>query len=464
MVQSTQTYNFDDPQVATQATNMTKAIFQTESGTDYNAKGASGENGAGQWMPATWQAQAQDVLGDANAPMTPENQSVVAQGTIRKLISQGKNAADIAAIWNSGSDQNWQNKISIGYGGTMPPNSAGVQFDVPKYVKSVTDAYQTIKNGGSAGVDSSNPSSTANTTNTPPAPYGALNPASKNDDLGTGLLKMLENIPSSGWNLAKNLGSAILNPGKTIGNVINVGAGALEEGENALGIAGAGGNFNNTQTQAFDKMKSFIGSRYGSIDNFRNTIENDPIGVLMDASTVLSGVGAGVSAASGASDLADAAGLTSGMNASDAANMTAEAARTGELGTAANVGQKISDVGSAINPVGLATKGLGATISTLGKASIGINDIMEKAQQFGIVGNTLAGTATALVGKLLGLGWGYDIIAGMLEPQVAKLVDWASLGIGKGLMGAGGAISKTAPIVGTVGNVANVANKGLLSR
>jgi len=103
MVTSTQTYN--NPQIAEQAKNLTKAIFQTESGGDFNAKGKSGESGAAQWIPSTWKSQAKDVLGDENAQMTPENQSVVAQGTIRKLIAQGKNAAQIAAIWNSGSDQ-----------------------------------------------------------------------------------------------------------------------------------------------------------------------------------------------------------------------------------------------------------------------------------------------------------------------------------------------------------------------
>lgn len=151
MEPSTQTYN--DPQVAEQAKNMTKAIFQTESGGNFNAKGKSGEHGAAQWMPETWKAHAKDVLGDENAAMTPENQSVVAQGTIRKLIGQGKNAAQIAAIWNSGSDENWEHKVG--------KNSKGVEYNVPKYVKSVTDAYQTIKSGGQANADPNNPSSVA---------------------------------------------------------------------------------------------------------------------------------------------------------------------------------------------------------------------------------------------------------------------------------------------------------------
>lgn len=138
---STQASNLNDPVIAQQAKNLTKAIFQHESGMDYNAVGDAGtSHGAGQWQPATWKAQAQDILGDANAPMSQENQSVVAQGTIRKLIAQGKNAADIAAIWNSGSDQGWQDKV-----GTTTINGQQIKYNVPQYVKSVTDLYQQYK-------------------------------------------------------------------------------------------------------------------------------------------------------------------------------------------------------------------------------------------------------------------------------------------------------------------------------
>lgn len=141
MEPSTQTSNYDDPVVATQAKNLTKAIFQHESGMDYNAKGDAGTSiGAGQWQNATWKSQAKDVLGDENAQMTPENQSVVAQGTIRKLIKEGKNAAQIAAIWNSGNDTGWENKV-----GKRTINGQVISYNVPKYVKDVTDLYQQYK-------------------------------------------------------------------------------------------------------------------------------------------------------------------------------------------------------------------------------------------------------------------------------------------------------------------------------
>lgn len=131
----------DENLVNTQAKNMTKAIFKRESGMDYNAVGDAGTSkGAGQWQPNTWKAHAKDVLGDENAPMTEANQNVVAQGTIRKLIKEGKNAAQIAAIWNSGSDKNWENKV-----GTTTINGQRIEYNVPKYVKDVTDIYQQYK-------------------------------------------------------------------------------------------------------------------------------------------------------------------------------------------------------------------------------------------------------------------------------------------------------------------------------
>lgn len=111
---------------------------------DYNAVGDAGtSHGAGQWQDATWKAQAKDVLGNANAEKTKENQSVVAQGTIRKLIKQGKNAAQIAAIWNSGNDSDWENKV-----GTTTINGQQIKYNVPQYVKSVTDLYQQYKQQG----------------------------------------------------------------------------------------------------------------------------------------------------------------------------------------------------------------------------------------------------------------------------------------------------------------------------
>lgn len=135
--------------------NLAKAIRQTESGGDFNAKGGSGESGAYQWMPNTWKAHAKQALGNENADMSPSNQNAVAYTVLKSWKDQGLNPAQIAAKWNSGSETGWENKRGV--------NSAGIQYDVPKYVKSVTDAYQEVKRGGTPQMDPNNPSSLSGT-------------------------------------------------------------------------------------------------------------------------------------------------------------------------------------------------------------------------------------------------------------------------------------------------------------
>lgn len=124
-----------DPQVIALA----KAIRKTESNDNFNAKGKSGEFGAYQFMPNTWKQFAKESLGDANAPMTPANQNAVAYTMLKKWKDSGLNPAEIAAKWNSGSHIGWEEKIGT--------NSMGVKYNVPAYVKSVTDTYQQMKVG-----------------------------------------------------------------------------------------------------------------------------------------------------------------------------------------------------------------------------------------------------------------------------------------------------------------------------
>ncbi len=145
------------------AVNLAKAIRQTESGGDFNAKGKSGESGAYQWTPETWKAHAKEALGDENAQMTPENQNAVAYTIIKKRKDAGLNAAQIAAEWNSGSSTDWENKVGT--------NKFGVHYDVPQYVKSVTDTYHQYKSGQVNPTISPNSSSVGPTTGYNPKPF-----------------------------------------------------------------------------------------------------------------------------------------------------------------------------------------------------------------------------------------------------------------------------------------------------
>lgn len=132
--------NPNDPDVI----NLSKAIFQRESGGDFNAVGDAGtSHGAGQWQPGTWKQQAKNVLGDENAPMTPDNQKAVIQVTVAQRKAAGLNPAQIAAEWNSGKSQGWENHV-----GTTTINGQQIHYDTPKYVKDVTELYQSYKGQG----------------------------------------------------------------------------------------------------------------------------------------------------------------------------------------------------------------------------------------------------------------------------------------------------------------------------
>lgn len=116
---------------ATDASSIAAAIKQVESGGNYQARGASGESGAYQFMPSTWAAWAQKYLGDSNASMTPENQDAVANAHIQDLLNQGHTPQEIALIWNGGSTQ-----VKSG------TNKYGVAYDTGAYAQKVMGALQ----------------------------------------------------------------------------------------------------------------------------------------------------------------------------------------------------------------------------------------------------------------------------------------------------------------------------------
>lgn len=116
-----------------QADKIAAAIKQVESGGNYNARGASGEGGAYQFMPSTWKDWATQYLGDSNAPQTPQNQDYVAKAKIQDLLNKGYNAQQIALIWNGG-----QPIVKKGV------NRFGVAYDSGAYANKVLSALNSI--------------------------------------------------------------------------------------------------------------------------------------------------------------------------------------------------------------------------------------------------------------------------------------------------------------------------------
>lgn len=144
-------------QLDQQALNLAKAIRRAETGTStdpYNAKGASGEYGAYQFMPDTWKQWAGQYLQDASAEMSIENQNRVAYAKIKELKDQGLSPVEIASMWNSGDKMSYTGVRSDGKTPTVGRirNSAGVEvdIDVPGYAKKVSQFYNELKMGSQA--------------------------------------------------------------------------------------------------------------------------------------------------------------------------------------------------------------------------------------------------------------------------------------------------------------------------
>jgi len=151
--------------------------------------------------------------------------------------------------------------------------------------------------------------------------------ATGNEGIVGGALKAVGNVPSSGIELGKNVFQAVTKPvetAKSIGTLVKgvgakIGEVALEKtdiGQSLLEKANqrrieAGqpelerdeqGRLQATETQelqAINQVGQFIGDRYGSLDKLKETVIEDPVGVLADLATVFSG-GAAVASKAGA--------------------------------------------------------------------------------------------------------------------------------------------------------------------
>ena len=159
-----------------QAVAMAQAIRQVESGGDFSAQGKSGEQGAYQWLPETWNAMSKEA--GVNVPLaqaTPEQQNEVAYKQIKQWKDQGYNVGQVASMWNSGNPDAYLNQ---NYQGT---NASGAQYNTPQYAKDVATYYQSFKGGQSPqGAGGTNlapgvPALKINSPNTPSASTGQIN-------------------------------------------------------------------------------------------------------------------------------------------------------------------------------------------------------------------------------------------------------------------------------------------------
>lgn len=253
----------NENQLDKQAVNLAKAIRRAETGSStdpYNARGASGEIGGYQFMPDTWKNLSKKHLGDENAPLSVENQNKVAYMEIKSLKDQGYTPAQIASIWNSGQADTYKT-------GGVGVNAQGVEYNVPKYVSTVSNYYREL---------SGTPQVQAQTVETEQQPVEQDKKKSVGGFLG--------NVFESGLGLIAGTAQAIAHPIQTAKTLGGTAVGAVQKlipGEQK-------------QEQYVNTLGQYFKDRYGSAEAIGNTAYSDPVGFLTDVSTVLSGGGVAV--------------------------------------------------------------------------------------------------------------------------------------------------------------------------
>lgn len=100
--------------------------------------------------------------------------------------------------------------------------------------------------------------------------------------------KALENTPASAYQFGADIVDAVRHPIRTADTMLDLAAGGVSRG-----IEYATGNENlfpeNKATQTADAVGNFYKNRYGSMKGFKNAVAEDPVGVLGDAATILTG-------------------------------------------------------------------------------------------------------------------------------------------------------------------------------
>lgn len=313
---------------------LTRAMRTIESGNDYNKPGASKEYGAYQYIKPTWQRDAGKFLKNPDAPMTPENQNFVAYSRVKELKDQGYRPDQILSIWNSGGPD---------YEGKVGKNKYGVEYNVPRHVQRGMAEYQkeVQKLGGSFGPNVAN----ASTRQEQVAPEVQEEPKQKS------LGGFVSNLISSGGKLLGGIGHAVANPYETVSGIANIGAGALEtgimKGADALGVP-----HNNLpptpEMEQFKGVVDFYKQRYGGIENVKDTLYEDPVGAVADASVLLGGAGAAIG----------------------------KVGTVAEISGLARTGSAISKAGSLVDPLKVAGRGLGAIKSGASKTTTAMGDAL----------------------------------------------------------------------------------------
>lgn len=122
------------------------------------------------------------------------------------------------------------------------------------------------------------------------APQQQSQPQAPEDQAGSdfSIAETLKNIPESALQLGKDIVEPILSPVETAKSLQSLGQGLVEKAFVPSVIDGV--DFGQTENEeVVDAVGDFINERYGSIDAFKSTVQEDPVGVLADVAGLFSG-------------------------------------------------------------------------------------------------------------------------------------------------------------------------------
>ena len=300
-----------DPQIV----NLTKAIRQQESGGKFDAVSPDGSYGAYQFIKGTWDATAPKYGVKAGwKEATPQQQNEVAYKQIAEWKGQGYNVGQIASMWNAGRGEPdaYLGKFKDGRP-AEETNSYGIKYSVPNYAKAVATHYQYYKSQD-------------------PQPQTQSAPQQEQPMSVGGFA---ENVVKSTGHAIGGIWDAVTHPIDTIHNLGRLGAGAIENTLNMTGLT----NYDNAESQMAADVGKYFAGRYGGsnpkeiADNILKTAYQDPAGVALDLSTLLSGGGALTVKAGQLADLSQVA------KAGDLANVTKVGEVTQTVGNLQKAGQ-----------------------------------------------------------------------------------------------------------------------------
>ena len=168
--------------------------------------------------------------------------------------------------------------------------------------------------------------------------------------------RAIRNIPSSFGSLVGNVVEAVTSPVQTAKSVLDLGAGILQNvlPESLVQAVGE----DKASRDVASKVGQFYADRYGSVEGAKRAIAEDPVGVLADVSTLLTGGAGAARLGAGGAVLAGRAGAPISAGAVTAPLSLAE---------------QLSRTASAIDPLAIAAR---ATAKTAGLGGRGLANVV----------------------------------------------------------------------------------------